>query len=343
MVSYDGEPPLGGQGIVVRGMRRALLARGHAVPVVTGHGHNALRYPRVTGRGPLDFSLQLNRHSGVITAMAGDVVHAHGGPGGVLLLRSLGAPLVYTAHHTYRQAFDRRSPRRLLSLLEARAYRAAAMVLAVSPSTADAVLRLGVPAARVEVLTNGVDAPAVEAARREPGRVLFAGRWETEKGVLDAVSVMRALLDERHVSSAAVVGTGRLADAVHAAAAGSPIEVLGRLSDSRLHEEYSRAAVVLMPSAYEGLGLVALEAQAAGAVVAGYDVDGLRDAAVDRSLLVTRGDRQALLKVTRELLGEPERLKSIAAHAMGKVRAEHSWDRVAARLEEVYTAVGTSG
>jgi glycosyltransferase involved in cell wall biosynthesis len=338
-VSYDDEPPLGGQGIVLRGMRDVLVARGHAVTTLSGRGENAITFPRVTGRAPLDFSLHVNRHPGLVRALRADVIHAHGGPGGVLLLRDVGAPLVYTAHHTYAQAHGQRSLRRLLSPLEARSYRRAAMVLAVSPSTAEAVRRLGVPAARVEVLSPGVEAPPQGMPPREPGRLLFAGRWETEKGVLDAVAVMRSVLRSRPGVSAAVVGSGRLDEAVRLAAAGTAIEVLGRVSEARLHQEYARAAVVLMPSLYEGLGLVALEAQAAGALVIGYDVDGLRDAVADPALLVPRGDVTALGALAADVVTQPQRFGELAAGMAAAVRSRHSWDTVAHRLEEVYAAV----
>lgn len=339
LVSYDDAPPLGGQGVVVCGMRAALVSHGHRVDTVSGRGEHAIAFPRVTGRAPLDLSLHLNRRPAVITHMGGDVVHAHGGPGGVLLLRRFGTPMVYTAHHTYAQASTRGSLRRLMAPLEARAYRGADMVLAVSPSTAQSVRRMGIPADRVEVLPPGVEIPPLSARVTEPGRLLFAGRWESEKGVLDAVAVMRELIQRHTQVSAAVVGAGRLGDEVRRAAAGSPVEVLGRVSDARLQEEFARAAVVLMPSAYEGLGLVALEAQAAGAVVAGYDVDGLRDAALEPGLLVPRGDVSALTAVVARLLDAPQARIEIAERVATTMRTQHSWDAVARRLDEVYTSV----
>jgi glycosyltransferase involved in cell wall biosynthesis len=336
-VSYDDDPPLGGQGIVLRGMRAALTARGHDVTTVAGRGANAITFPRVTGRAPLDLSLHLNRHPDVIRGRGADVVHAHGGPGGVLLLGDVGAPLVYTAHHTYAQAHARGSLRRLMAPLEARSYRRAARVLAVSASTARAVRALGVPPARVEVLTPGVDPPPPGGPAREPGRLLFAGRWEREKGVLDAVAVMRRVLELRAGVSAALVGTGHLEAAVRGAAAGSAIEVLGRVSEERLHAEYARAAVVLMPSLYEGLGLVAMEAHAAGAVVLGYDVDGLRDAVADPGLLVPPEDVTALTALTLTII-DTGTDAGAEPRAQAWIR-QHSWDAVAVRLETVYRAI----
>ncbi|MGA8633940.1 MAG: glycosyltransferase, partial [Candidatus Dormiibacterota bacterium] len=100
IASYDDDPPLGGQGVVVHGIRAALERRGVRVHTISGRGEHAIAFGRRTGRAPLDLSLQLNRYPQILLRAAPDVIHAQGGPGGVLLWKQLGAPLVYTAHHT---------------------------------------------------------------------------------------------------------------------------------------------------------------------------------------------------------------------------------------------------
>ena len=92
-----------------------------------------------------------------------------------------------------------------------------------------------------------------------------------------------------------IVGGGSLeADARRAAEASSGrIEYLGALDRETLNREYARAAIVVMPSRFEGLGMVALEAQAAGTPVVGFDVDGLRDAVGSGGVLVPAGDLAA--------------------------------------------------
>ncbi|MBV8301085.1 MAG: glycosyltransferase family 4 protein, partial [Candidatus Dormibacteraeota bacterium] len=214
LASYDDEPALGGQGVMLAGIRSALVERGAAVDTVAGRGAHAIRYPKLLHRGPLDFSLQLNRTPSLLTWRNPDVVHALGGPGGVLLIRRLEVPLVYTANHTYRQAHRRGAPKRVLAPLETRAYRQAHTVLALSPSTATSLRDMGVEGNRIEVLMPGVEVPADVAASREERRVLFAGRLEAEKGALDAINVMLALLRSGAASSAAVVGIGSLRNEV---------------------------------------------------------------------------------------------------------------------------------
>lgn len=340
LLSYDDEPPLGGQGVEVRGMRAALRERGHMVATVSGHGDHRIAYGRVTGRAPLDFSIHVNRHPQVVRATTPDVVHAFGGPGGVLLLRDVGAPVVYTANHTYRMAHGRGSLKRLLSPLEGIAYRGAAAVLAISPSTAEAVRKLGVAAARIEVLGPGVDVPDEPPAPREAARLLFAGRWEAHKGVVVAVAVMGAVTAARPGTTGIVLGGGTLDGAVRRAAERvAGIEVAGRVEEARLAGEYARASIVLMPSLYEGLGLVALEAQASGAVVAGYDVVGLRDAVAHRDLLVPAGDDAALVRMCIDLIDDSQRRDELARAAQEWVRRTHSWSRAGERLEQVYDAV----
>jgi glycogen synthase len=341
LATYDDDPPEGGQGVHVRGLRAALVERGVEVRTVSGRGAHAIAYPRILHRAPLDFSLALSRDPSPLLRDRPDVVHAQGGPGGVLLLprRALPVPLVYTAHHTYIQAYpSRRAPQRLLAPLERRAYVRAAAVLAVSPSTASAVRAMGV--AHVEVVPPGIDVDALAApaeSRRDPRLMLFVGRLEPEKGPLDAVAAMRAVAEQSPGAHGVVVGRGRL-DAQVRAAAGSAVEVRGAVPDDELRDLYGRAAVVLMPSRYEGLGMVALEAMAAGAVVVGYDVTGLRDAAA-HGILVPPGDVAALADAVRALLADPARWADLSHTGRTHIVDAYSWTAAARHVEQIYESV----
>jgi glycosyltransferase involved in cell wall biosynthesis len=339
--TYDDDPPLGGQGVVVHGMRAALQRRGVQVHTISGRGEHAIAFARRTGRAPLDFSMQLSRYPQILLRASPDVIHAQGGPGGVLLWKKLGAPLVYTAHHTYRQAHGLGSVKRMLNGVEARSYRGAAMVLPVSRSTANALLEMRIPASRIEVVSNGVDAVDLPGVEHEDGRVLFVSRMEREKGALDAISLLQTLTEADPNAQGVMVGGGSLAAEVQRAAdaSGGRIEYLGALDREALNREYARAAVVVMPSRFEGLGMVALEAQAAGTPVVGFDVDGLRDAVGVGGVLAPAGDLPALRAAVEDLLQDPARRQELGARGRVVVVAEHSWDAIGARLEEIYRSL----
>ena len=92
MVSYDDDPPLGGQGVVVHGMRAGAGAAWDAPCTrsrVVASTPSRSRGARAAHRSI--FSLQLNRYPQILTRAAPDVVHAHGGPGGVLIWKRIGA------------------------------------------------------------------------------------------------------------------------------------------------------------------------------------------------------------------------------------------------------------
>lgn len=350
LATYDDDPPIGGQGVYVRGLRTALVELGVVLRTVAGHGRHAIEVPHRTGRPPLDMSLHLSRDPGVLLADDTEVVHVMGGPGGVLLLRRVPVPVVYTAHHTYAQAYRRLAPRRALALAERHAYRRAAMVLCVSPSTAEVVRRLGVEPRRVEVVPPGIEVVRLDAAAgataRQPGRVLFVGRLEPEKGPLDAVAVMAALCARVSGVHGVLVGQGSLQREVEAAAAavpGSRVRVLGGVDDTTLAREYARAEVLLMPSRYEGLGIAGLEAMALGVAVVGADVTGLRDALRHGGVLVPAGDLAAMTDAAAALLTDAPRRADLVTEARERVRREHSWARAATRVADVYTTCVAAG
>jgi glycosyltransferase involved in cell wall biosynthesis len=287
-------------------------------------------------------SIALNRRPSILLAGHPDLVHLSGGPGGLQLLRRLPVPVLYTANHTFRQAHGPLQALRLYGRVEAAAYRRADRVAAISPSTADAVVAMGISPERVVVISPGIETdPMLTDERRVEGRMLFFGRLEPEKNPLQAVAVMREVARLVPGAHGRVLGSGALATAVAnaCAASGGAVTFAGRLSDDDVVEELRAARVVVVPSDYEGLGLVALEAMARGAAVVAYDVTGLRDAVADLGVLVGHGDVAAMVEASRSLLVDEQARADIARRAFDAVRNERSWDRCAAEYHALYLDV----
>lgn len=326
LVTYDDLPPIGGQGIYAAGLRQALEQKGLRVTTIAGHGDAAISYPRRTGRAPLDFSWHLARHPEIVTGSDPDIIHAVGGPGGVLLTAPGGRPVVYTATHTYAQAHSRRSPKRLLAPMEIRAYRKADWITPISATTEASLRRQGVPASRMTVIQPGYTERPSSGVPREP-LLLFVGRLEPEKGAWDALDVMLALAPS---ARGTLVGSGSLLDSIRAriAAASADIAVPGRVSEEELGQWYARATVFLMPSQYEGLGLVALEAMSARTSVVAYDVPGIRDLAPSGIVLTPKNDVAAMTAQAMRLISEPESEDVLAARAAWCAE-RYSWSAAA--------------
>ena len=342
LVTWDDHPAIGGQGVYVDELRRHLAVQGIQVSTVAGRGSAAVSYHAVTGRGHLDLSLQLAWQPGLLREGNPDVLHVSAGPGGIALLRRCDRPVVVTAHHTHRQSPGWQTVRAVAGAIEAVGYRRAARVAAVSPSTAAAVVAMGVSAEQVEVIPPGVRLRTPpRRVERHPLRMAFVGRLEPAKGPLDAVAAMTAVAELVPGAHGVVVGNGSQSAAVVRAAreGGGHVTVVGRLEDDELAVELARAAVVLVPSSFEGLGMVALEAMAAGAAVVGYDVDGLHDTVGRYGIVVPAGSVKALGDAVRSLLGDVDGAASMARAAAPAVRAEWSWERCAERFAAMYREV----
>jgi len=336
LLSFDDDPPIGGQGVVVAHLRSELERQGVHTDTIASRGKFARPYKRFLYRAPLDFSLMVNRLGPMLFENT-DLLHVQGGPGGVLLLRRSPIPVVYSANHTYSQAHRLTNPKRALSVFERVAYRRASQVIAISRSTADELVRMGIPASRVHLVHPGVERPVLKrAVERDPLRVVFVGRLEREKGVMDALT---AMIELRHLVSGVsgvIIGDGAQRTQVLLVARQHGISVLGKVSRQRLLEEMARASVLLMPSRYEGLGLVALEAAALGTVPVGYAVPGLTDALDGTGYAVTPFSPLALISMAHSLLTDRKMWAEQSERGKEKVARDYSWEMSVRKTIGVY-------
>ena len=145
----------------------------------------------------------------------------------------------------------------------------------------DAVFSRGEKPARERMASGDAlrDRNAVEA--REPVNLVYVGKISRKKGVgslLDAIALLR---DESvAVRCTCVGGHGEAGEydelAARAASLGGAVEFAGRLPQEELVRVYRAADVFVLPSFYEGLPLVVVEALACGCRVAVSDLPGVR-------------------------------------------------------------------
>lgn len=181
---------------------------------------------------------------------------------------------------------------------------------------------------------NAVDLPGVLAAgqgvdraalRRELGIpsdspvVGFVGRVRREKGLDLLIRALPEVLLSFPAVRLLVVGdgpeTGALRDLAQRAGVPDRVVWLGMCGRRECRRLLAAMDVAAVPSRFEGFGLAAAEAQAAGLPVVAADVDGLREVIVDgeTGILVPPADPRALAAALVRLLGAPE-----AARAMGR-------------------------
>ncbi|MCB1161844.1 glycosyltransferase family 4 protein [bacterium] len=218
---------------------------------------------------------------------------------------------------------------------------------------------LGVPPERIHVQGPGFRDEQFHARDRAPGArgtVVYVGKLSNAKGVpslLDAVPELK----RRHRDFALhLAGSGGGAEGEALARRASAMEdvtVHGPLDQAALGALMRRAAVCVLPSFYEGLPLVLMEAAACGCRVVASDLPGLAE-----SLAPSLGEALQRVPLPRmlgvdspdplELPAFVERLVEAldAALAAGPPAgppagcAEHGWPAVFRRIERHWRELG---
>jgi starch synthase len=336
-------------------------ATGHAVPPGLQNANGALQAVGVDVE--------------IAAALAGaDLVHSHtwyANTAGLLAALVHGVPHVVTAH-----SLEPRRPwkadqlgggYRLSSWVEKTAYLAADGVIAVSKGMRDDVLDAypDLDPAKVHVVGNGVDADAyrptddpdvVRSLGVDPDRpyALFVGRITRQKGVLHLLAAAEQLPpDVGLVLCAGAADTPAERDQVAAAVEGlqerrsGVVWIEQMLPREQLVPLITGATVFVVPSVYEPLGIVNLEAAACGTAVVASAVGGIPEVVDDgRTGLLVPYDpddvgafEAGLAERIAELVADPARAAAMGAAGRERVLAEFGWAAIAQQTVEVYSSV----
>jgi phosphatidyl-myo-inositol alpha-mannosyltransferase len=198
-----------------------------------------------------------------------------------------------------------------------------------------------------KVIPNGVDidryAKAVPVARWQDGtpNLLFVGRHEPRKGLLELLKAFRILRRSGYRARLLVVGSGpqeREARRYVLTRRLGGVEFLGRVSDDEKAQLFRTADIYVSPATGgESFGIVLLEAMAAGAPIVCSDIHGYKGVVRRRreGLLVPPRKPKAIATAIGELLDRDELRAEMAAN--GRQRAEEfSWERVTAKVDDYY-------
>ena len=281
---------------------------------------------------------------------AADIVHSPS----PMLMPSRRARTIITVHDCYflRHPEDVFGPvQRDYVPLARRAAQAADAVIAVSQTTAAEVRELlHVADDKICVTPLGV-ADAFTAADADAARpvlakhgvdgdfLLFVGRREPRKDLGTLLAAFDELLPEHPGLLLVLVGPDAPGWPETWSTATERVRrntrVVPHLDASRLPSLFAAATIVVMPSRWEGFGLIGLEAMAAGTPVVAAEVGALPEVLGDAALFSGAADAGALAEQCRRLLRDPDLAARHSArgrdHAGG-----YRWQETARRTHALY-------
>ena len=225
-------------------------------------------------------------------------------------------------------------------------------VLTVSPGSRRRITRIRgrrYNESPVEVIPNGVaDEWFEDSPAREDPYILFFGRIDVyQKGLDHLLRAFAPVAAEWSGLRLVLAGIGqekqlrRIGEIIAQLGLGDRVRLISPVSHPELLSLARQCLFVCMPSRFEGWGIVATEAAAAGKAVLATDIEGLRDAAPhgEVAMLVPPNDLEPLSEGMRRLLREPELRRTLGARGRRRARKEFGWDALALRVEELYRRV----
>ncbi|MGA4550691.1 glycosyltransferase family 4 protein [Methylorubrum aminovorans] len=214
--------------------------------------------------------------------------------------------------------------------------------------------RLGSDPARFTIVPGAVDTARFTPGERfgaeledeEPVRLLYHGRVDRRKGVLDFLDALERLWEAGVPFDAAISGIGPDVEAAREKAdaigfTSAQVRFTGYADYDTVPALYREADVFVSPTYAEGFSNTILEAMAAGhAVVSTHSVgvsDCLRDG--ENGLLVEPGDVRGLTQALRRVIEDAELRQRLAESGLEECCRVYSWTAVGRQIMEVYERV----
>lgn len=278
---------------------------------------------------------------------------------GLLGLKAMGLPVVTTVHHPL--TVDRRA-----SFVRDETFKDAVGTMKFYPIGMQAFVArrldtvftssevsgrqiardFGVRPDRLRNVRNGLDvelfSPDANVAKSEHDLLCVGRSTDPNKGIRTLIRALGKLPE--HVTLTLVDDDSpdnQVRDWAREVGVLDRLRLTGRVGQDELVRRYREAAVVVVPSRYEGFGLPAVEALACGTPVVATRAGALTEVLqlTEGGVLVERDDPDALAQGVRTLLESAEARALFAKRGRERVVEQLSWPRVAAATAEVYAEI----
>lgn len=286
---------------------------------------------------------------GVLGRVDPAVVHTHGSTAGFygrVAARLRRGPAVVHTYHGLHYLHEKAGARRALFQVVDRALeRITDRIICVSDSDCRVALGCGLASeGKAAVIKIGIDpGPFSEIPQRpmppEP-TIGTIGRLHPQKGHAHLIDAMKRLRESGFAVELEIVGEGELRRSLT-----TQIEECGLASAVRLPGAetdvpaiLSRFDVFVLPSLWEGLPYVLLEAMAAARPVVASNLDGVAEVVTDGEdgILVRAGDPEALADGLRRALGDPARAQAMGRRGRDRVLREFGVAGMIQRISRLY-------
>lgn len=303
-----------------------------------------------------------------VLASQTDVYHIIDHSDGYLVtdLRKTQIPVVVTCHDIinliHPELFQDQARFPSLSMtmwkLSLKSMRKANRIVTVSSCTAqDVVNCLSLPANKIKVVPNGVDAifqPLESTTRKKLREVtgcpeevfclLNVGSNNPRKNIITILRSLLSLRNQRFPIHFCKVGddfTEEQKKFITQHQLEPNVTYLGKPDKAALVNIYNAVDLLVAPSTYEGFGITILEAMACGLPVVTSNTTSLPEVAGDAAILVDPLDVVKICKVVRRIYTDQKARQILINKGLERSK-QFSWESTAEQIAQVYESVLTT-
>lgn len=219
--------------------------------------------------------------------------------------------------------------RAVVYIWEKVAYKAADVVVFTSQKDKDfAKAKFKIPENKIRIVPNAIDTELFKAqeVEKEKGRVVFVGRLSKEKNLLNLITAAAGL-----PLKLVFIGQGSLLDELEKLAKenGVVVEFKGKIDNSELPKELSKAEIFILPSLYEGCPKALLEAMACGLPCIATDVEGIKEVITHKENgYLCKTSSQSIHQALKDVLGSKELQEKIGLGARIAILKNFSFEKI---------------
>jgi glycosyltransferase involved in cell wall biosynthesis len=232
---------------------------------------------------------------------------------------------------------------------EIRALACARRVIVTSPATGRALADYGVGADRITVVEPGTDrAPRATGSTGDIVQLLCVASLTPRKGHDTLIAALATIADlSWHLTCVGSLErdsamVARLRAQLRAHGLEGRVSLMGEADEAGVAEHYDRADVFVLPTEYEGYGMVVAEALARGLPVISTTTGAIPDLVKhDSGILVPPGDVAALAAALSSIVREASLRRRLAQGAILTRDRLPSWKVAALHMDDALARVAT--
>ena len=221
-------------------------------------------------------------------------------------------------------------------------------VIAISQSVKNSLIRYEfVSEKKINVIHNGVDCQKFDNLTnfnsRSNNKPIIIGticRLERQKGIRYLLLAMKIILTKFPLVQLEIVGDGTLAgelkDLSRKLGISNSVKFFGKFAD--VIPFYKKMNVFVLPSLYEGFGIVLLEAMAAGVPIVATNVDGIKEVVIDgvSGILVPPKNPKAIASAVTKIIESPPLARSLVNEGLQRSKLFDIKEHVT-KIDNFYT------